>query len=70
MEAARQINRRYEKIINDPLFFVITYKTLVIVHEPRYPLPIEKDTLEDEDMCKICMDNQVDCVMLECGHMW
>lgn len=29
----------------------------------------EKDTLEDEDMCKICMDNQVDCVMLECGHM-
>merc|ERR1712130_369122 len=29
----------------------------------------EKDTLEDEDMCKICMDNRVDCVMLECGHM-
>jgi len=29
----------------------------------------EKDNLEDEDLCKICMDNQVDCVMLECGHM-
>jgi len=29
----------------------------------------EKDDLEDEDLCKICMDNQVDCVMLECGHM-
>ena len=29
----------------------------------------DKDNLEDEDLCKICMDNQVDCVMLECGHM-
>jgi len=29
----------------------------------------EKDKLEDEDLCKICMDNPVDCVMLECGHM-
>ena len=25
--------------------------------------------LEDEDLCKICMDKPVDCVMLECGHM-
>ena len=29
----------------------------------------EKDNLEDNDLCKICMDNPVDCVMLECGHM-
>merc|ERR1711997_106082 len=29
----------------------------------------EKDNLEDSDLCKICMDNPVDCVMLECGHM-
>ena len=34
-----------------------------------YYLSLEKDDLEDEDLCKICMDNQVDCVMLECGHM-
>ena len=29
----------------------------------------EKDTMEDSDLCKICMDSVVDCVMLECGHM-
>lgn len=29
----------------------------------------EKDNMEDSDLCKICMDNPVDCVMLECGHM-
>ena len=23
----------------------------------------------DDELCKICMDNPVDCVMLECGHM-
>lgn len=25
--------------------------------------------MADIDLCKICMDNPVDCVMLECGHM-
>lgn len=29
----------------------------------------EKDTMEDADLCKICWDAAVDCVMLECGHM-
>lgn len=29
----------------------------------------EKDTMEDTDLCKICWDAAVDCVMLECGHM-
>ena len=28
-----------------------------------------KDMIKDEELCKICMDNPVDCVMLECGHM-
>ena len=32
-------------------------------------LHIDKDRLEDSDLCKVCMDNPVDCVMLECGHM-
>lgn len=29
----------------------------------------DKDAMVDSDLCKICMDNPVDCVMLECGHM-
>jgi len=29
----------------------------------------DKDGMTDSDLCKICMDNPVDCVMLECGHM-
>jgi len=27
------------------------------------------DTIDDESLCKICMDSPIDCVMLECGHM-
>jgi len=29
----------------------------------------EGDTMDDDAMCKICMDSPIDCVMLECGHM-
>jgi len=29
----------------------------------------EGDTMDDDSMCKICMDSPIDCVMLECGHM-
>ncbi len=29
----------------------------------------DKDMMEDSDLCKVCMDLPVDCVMLECGHM-
>jgi len=28
-----------------------------------------KESMNDSELCKICMDNPVDCVMLECGHM-
>jgi len=27
------------------------------------------ESMDDESMCKICMDSPIDCVMLECGHM-
>lgn len=23
----------------------------------------------EENLCKICMDSPIDCVLLECGHM-
>ncbi|XP_071093776.1 E3 ubiquitin-protein ligase RNF34-like [Haliotis cracherodii] len=26
-------------------------------------------TSSEQDLCKICMDNTIDCVLLECGHM-
>jgi len=29
----------------------------------------DKESMNDSELCKICMDNPVDCVMLECGHM-
>jgi len=29
----------------------------------------EGDAMDDDSMCKICMDSPIDCVMLECGHM-
>jgi len=27
------------------------------------------ENMEDDSLCKICMDSPIDCVMLECGHM-
>lgn len=27
------------------------------------------DSLDDEELCKICCDNPVNCVILECGHL-
>jgi hypothetical protein len=27
------------------------------------------DTMSMDELCKICMDAPVECVMLECGHM-
>jgi len=27
------------------------------------------DQMQDDSLCKICMDAAIDCVMLECGHM-
>jgi len=27
------------------------------------------ESMDDESLCKICMDSPIDCVMLECGHM-
>lgn len=29
----------------------------------------EDSTVLDENTCKICMENAIDCVLLECGHM-
>lgn len=29
----------------------------------------EESTVLDENTCKICMENAIDCVLLECGHM-
>lgn len=44
-------------------------KILTRVWKQEMKLQEAKDNLEDEDLCKICMDRAVDCVMLECGHM-
>lgn len=30
---------------------------------------INQDEISDENLCKICMESVVDCVLLECGHM-
>lgn len=27
------------------------------------------DDVAEEELCKICMEGSVDCVILECGHM-
>uniref|UniRef100_A0A1I8FZC5 RING-type domain-containing protein n=2 Tax=Macrostomum lignano TaxID=282301 RepID=A0A1I8FZC5_9PLAT len=32
-------------------------------------LAVERDSVHNDDLCKICMDATVDCVLLECGHM-
>uniref|UniRef100_A0A1I8FZ45 RING-type domain-containing protein n=1 Tax=Macrostomum lignano TaxID=282301 RepID=A0A1I8FZ45_9PLAT len=32
-------------------------------------LAVEHDSVHNDDLCKICMDATVDCVLLECGHM-
>ena len=44
-------------------------RTCHLNDEPRIPIFLEKESMNDSDLCKICMDNPVDCVMLECGHM-
>lgn len=35
----------------------------VSVAEPAEP------SGQEENLCKICMDSPIDCVLLECGHM-
>lgn len=27
------------------------------------------DSVYDKDICKICIENQIDCVFVECGHL-
>ena len=46
------------------MFVTLMIRNLIF-HFPS----IGKDTIRDEELCKICMDHPVDCVMLECGHM-
>ncbi|KAH0625591.1 hypothetical protein JD844_015173 [Phrynosoma platyrhinos] len=40
-------------------------------HEANHRTQGEKPPLNDEDdnLCRICMDAAIDCVLLECGHM-
>ncbi|CAG0914635.1 unnamed protein product [Notodromas monacha] len=35
----------------------------------RQAAKAEADQLAEEDLCKVCMDARIDCVLLECGHM-
>ncbi|ESO05297.1 hypothetical protein HELRODRAFT_77704 [Helobdella robusta] len=30
---------------------------------------IKLDEISSDDLCKVCMENVIDCVLLECGHM-
>jgi hypothetical protein len=40
------------------------------IPKPRYKLPPSAPLLEDEeDLCKICMINELECVFYDCGHM-
>ena len=32
-------------------------------------LNLAVDKLQVDDLCKICMDAPIECVILECGHM-
>lgn len=34
-----------------------------------HPFRTDIDKLPGDDLCKICMDAPIECVMLECGHM-
>lgn len=31
-------------------------------------LESDDDDIEDSELCKICMEREIDCVLLECGH--
>jgi len=36
---------------------------------PSCLFPAELKSAPDREICKICMDSLIDCVLLECGHM-
>ena len=44
-------------------------KVLRLWRERREAEKQNMDEISDENLCKICMERAIDCVLLECGHM-
>ena len=47
---------------------------MIEVSSPLLAKPKEADDdgdeeIYDEDLCKICMDSKINCVLLDCGHL-
>lgn len=47
-----------------PKTFPVTSLCLCLADGEKGPL-----TIHDDNLCRICMDATIDCVLLECGHM-
>lgn len=44
-------------------------KVLRLWRERREAQKLSLEDISDENLCKICMEQAIDCVLLECGHM-
>ena len=44
-------------------------KCLRLWREKQATEKLSLDEISDENLCKICMERAIDCVLLECGHM-
>lgn len=44
-------------------------KVLRLWREKKEAQKLSLDDISDENLCKICMEKVIDCVLLECGHM-
>ncbi|XP_028312806.1 E3 ubiquitin-protein ligase RNF34a isoform X2 [Gouania willdenowi] len=61
-------NRRSAENVNNPESTVTAFSSSIsngaIGDSENCPL-----TIQDDNLCRICMDAMIDCVLLECGHM-
>jgi hypothetical protein len=44
-------------------------KVLRLWRETKEAQKLSLEEISDENLCKICMEQAIDCVLLECGHM-
>eukprot|EP01103_Thecamoeba_quadrilineata_P007505 TRINITY_DN17372_c0_g1_i1.p1 TRINITY_DN17372_c0_g1~~TRINITY_DN17372_c0_g1_i1.p1 ORF type:complete len:292 (-),score=34.54 TRINITY_DN17372_c0_g1_i1:91-966(-) len=57
------------ELIDRLLFFLDSSDPSIVKRVFKEPEPSPKSDSKEDDLCKICYDNRINCVILECGHV-